>query len=109
MTKDASKSPPTLEDTQRVNVLSEDNDQVFSQAIDNLKKENFPFAYKCLDRLIENNHKLEQLSDELGIIADGFPSEIDLSLYLVKIYNLLGHKEKALKTLQRAQKNINFE
>ncbi len=98
----------SLDDTQKINILSEDPEELITQAFNNIGGRNMSFAYQCLKKLIRNNYKLNELSIQLEDICRQYPANVDLWLILVEVYKKLGLKEKSLKTLEKAQNNLSF-
>ena len=98
----------SLDDTQRLEVLPENPEELLNQAFSDIKSGKIKTGLHCINKLIEEKFKLEELATQLEEVCQQYPSEVDLWLILVKVYKRLGFKEKTLETLEKAQNNISF-
>ena len=102
------KAANSLDDTQKIMVLPGNPDELITQAFKSVDEGNIEFANLCLNKLIHNNYKLEELAIQLEDACRLNPSEIDLWFTLVKVYKKLGLIKKSLETLEEAQHNLLF-
>jgi len=98
----------SLDDTQKIMVLPGNPDELITQAFKSVDEGNIEFANLCLNKLIHNNYKLEELAIQLEDACRLNPSEIDLWFTLVEVYKKLGFIKKSLETLEKAQHNLLF-
>ena len=97
-----------LDDTQKIMVLPVNPDELIAQAFKSVDKGNIEFANLCLNKVIHNNYKLEELAIQLEDSCRLNPSKIDLWFTLVEVYKKLGRIKKSLETLEEAQHNLLF-
>ena len=102
------KAANSLDDTQKIMVLPGNPDELITQAFKSVDEGNIEFANLCLNKLIHNNYKLEELAIQLEDACRLNPSEIDLWFTLVEVYKKLGLIKKSLETLEEAQHNLLF-
>ena len=102
------KAANSLDDTQKIMVLPGNPDELITQAFKSVDEGNIEFANLCLNKLIHNNYKLEELAIQLEDACRLNPSEIDLWFTLVEVYKKLGLVRKSLETLEKAQHNLSF-
>jgi tetratricopeptide (TPR) repeat protein len=107
-TENAQEVIISLDDTQKINVLPEDPEELVALAFNSIDGKKIKFAYQCFYKLIRNNYKLKELAIQLEDICRQYPAEVDLWLILVEVYKKLGLKEKSLETLEKAQNNLSF-
>jgi len=98
----------SLDDTQKIMFLPENSVELVRQAFISIEEGNMDFAIKCLNKVIQNNYKLDELANRLEDACDNNPSEIDLWITLVEVYKKLGLVKKSLETLEKAQHNLSF-
>jgi len=98
----------SLDDTQKIMVLPENSGELVKQAFISIEERNISFAINCLNKVIQNNYKLDELANRLEDACHNNPSEIDLWITLVEVYKKLGLVRKSLETLEKAQHNLSF-
>ena len=98
----------SLDDTQKIKVFPEDPEELIAQAFNNIESGNIKFAYKCFNKLIRDNYKLNEWSIQLEEICRQYPADVDLWFVLGEVYKKLGLEEKSLAALEEAQNNLSF-
>lgn len=98
----------SLDDTQRLEVIPDDPKELFTQAFNNIKRGKIRSAHHRIEKLIQENYKLEDLAIQLEEVCHENPEKVDLWLLLVEIYKKLGFKEKTLDALEKAQNNLSL-
>lgn len=102
------KAANYLDDTQKIMVLPRNPDELITQAFNSIEEGYIKFAIQCLNKVVHNNYKLEELAIHLEDACRNNPSEIDLWFTLVEVYKKLGLIKKSLDTLEEAQHNLLF-
>jgi tetratricopeptide (TPR) repeat protein len=98
----------SLDDTQKIRVFPEDPEELVTQAFNSIESGNIKFAYKCFNKLIRDNYKLNEWSTQLEEICRQYPADVDLWFVLGEVYKKLGLEEKSLAALEEAQNNLSF-
>jgi len=98
----------SLDDTQKIMVFPENPGELITLAFNRIDEGNIKFAIQCLNKVVQNNYKLEELAVQLEDTCRNNPSEMDLWFTLVKVYKKLGLIKKSLDTLEKAQHNLLF-
>ena len=102
------KAANYLDDTQKIMILPGNPDELITQAFNSIEEGYIKFAIRCLNKVVHNNYKLEELAIHLEDACHNNPSEIDLWFILVEVYKKLGLIKKSLDTLEEAQHNLLF-
>ena len=97
-----------LDDTQKLNILPEDLNELTKKAFNSIDVGNIKFALQCLNKAINNTSKLDGIASQLEDVCLQYPAEVDLWLILAEVYQKLGQNEKSLEILEKAQNNITF-
>lgn len=91
-----------LEDTQKI-VDGDDDALLFQQALKAVEGENFQFAVKNLDHLVEKEYHLEEIIHLIEQHSTLLSHEPVAWLVLGKAYLKLNQKEKALQAFRKAE------
>ena len=102
----APKAESHLDETQQIQLLSEDPSELLIDSAKALEGGNTKFAYSTLSKLKSENKNLHEVANQLERAVELYPDRSDFRLLLSETYSVLGEKEKSLAILQNAQKNI---
>ena len=98
-----------LDDTQKLDILPDDLDYLFSKVFEDIHSRKINIALKGLEKLIRENYRLNELATQLEDFCRQNPEEIDLWLILVRIFKKIGENEKILDALESAQRNLSLK
>jgi len=97
---------PSLDDTQKIKSLKHDPKDVEEQLEKALLENDSEFATKCIDFLLNKKFDLGNVAKKLNNYLQANPDNIELWLFLVRIYRKLDMNDNALAALEKAQKMI---
>jgi hypothetical protein len=102
------KTENLLEDTQQIPVNHEDENELLTNSSKALEGGNTQYALTTLKKLIHEKKNLSEVARQLERAVELYPERSDFHLLLGETYVNLDEKEKALLTLQNAQKFISL-
>jgi len=97
---------PSLDDTQKIKTLKQDPKDVEEQLEKALLENDSEFATKCIEFLLNKKFNLSNVAEKIDNYLQAHPGNIELWLFLVRIYRKLDMNDNALAALEKAQKMI---
>ncbi len=102
--ENAPKSQSSLEDTQKVNIQTQENDdEIFQSALKAIDKNDLRFAIQKFDDLLEKNVHVEEIIRTIENSTSILTQEPDGWYVLGKAYLKINQKEKALNAFRKAE------